>query len=105
VDSSTIPSGSAEAIRSGSSCMPLLGTVERPRANIRSIRSVNRRDVVMPCSSSTPEKNGRSRPFTMSVGMPALRHASALLTSDRRLRRLVGSATHCAAYAAVASRP
>ena len=101
--STTVPSGSRDAIRSGSSCMPLAGTVDLPRANIRIIRSVNRREVVMPCSSSTPEKNGRRMPLTMSVGIPALRHASALLTSDRALIRSVGRAMHRPAYAPVAS--
>ena len=85
--------------------MPRAGTVETPRANIRNIRSVNRREVVRSCSSSTPEKNGRSSPLTTSGGMWARRHASAALTSGRSLSPSTGRVAHSPAYSPRAALP
>ena len=85
--------------------MPPAGTVETPRANIRIIRSVKRREVDISCSSSTPAKNGRSTALTTSGGMLARRHASAALTSSRCLRPRAGSVAQRPAYSPNAALP
>ena len=75
----------------GSACMPRAGTVEAPRTNIRIIRSVNRRDVDISRSSSTPEKNGVSTPRRPRPGCRALRQACCRATSSRERSRSGGS--------------
>ena len=72
--------------------MPAAGSVERPRTNIRIIRSRKRREVSNSVSSTTPLKNGRSTRSTVSSLSPASRQACSAETSRRPRMLLTGSA-------------